>query len=1710
MYIKILICGIFFINLFNNFAYSFPLFSIPIENGKIVYDFLGSSERYSEKIYLISDKHCDTLTQKNINFILEIIKKFHKKNFNVVGLEGTPECEIDTSFISSVKNKKYKNSIINFALKNGLFSGAEIFKINHQKNIKLFGVENKNLYLNNFNKFFYALENQDKIITIIHKLLQNYNFLSKNFLSDKILTLENIKQKFLKDNDLENLIDKLKIFDKNLNISIQKFPNIQLLKNLLDEKNKIDKNLLQIETKYFVKKIYNFLDKNEINYLKKYKNTKNFYIYLNKILLKKNINPYNYKNLSSFINYETEINKLNNLEILDEINIFFGVSLENYFKKNDISYDFYKNYLYLNVLKNYLTNHITNEEYIFYKDKIDINEIIEFSRKINISLEKNEIDLLLNTYKVITNFYNEIEYRNKAIINNLLKQKKSKIKALVIGGFHINGIKEYLMANGIPFSIIIPEQKSNKKENLLYKNRLINQNFYIKSKNIYKNLNNHKQIKNIFLNAISLFFQESNKNYLEKNSSYMDDAEIYNFIADSQNFNSYNVSLEKLKNNTIFLLNILVKKSKSKLTFKNEEIDKFLDDILENNFEQIIDYETESEKQQKTFLDFYKFIKLSSIKYIESNNNNETEKNFLESLHQKNPNLIIKKYISSQHKKNGIFFNIYKNIDNLFRDEKNKNEKIDLFLYSEEDILFFNTLNEKEKEEYVSFLNKVIEQNYLLNNHHKNLNTLLKSLNYFPKNNIYKTKKHLNMLQVKKFWENKKNGGFFSKKIVFFKKILNFLKKIIFYAPPDGYDDTMQIIRSFKIPELLANIWATILYILGAIVLGIFSFKSIKSLHENKKKGFMNNLKSLTFWKELSETLALICMTLGMCLAIIGIWHLKILFKMFTHIALLISNILMVISNLINIFYSIKKEYKEKIEDIEKSNISQISKKRYKNFAKIDRNIDYVLSISMIIFQGLMALGILIILFNNPISAILSGIIILIKESLLSSILLMIGGIGTIIVLIFKFGFIEINKKRKEIPFDKNDENNEKTNTSVSNISIINMENGNKKTLNHKIQGLVDKYIFKIAYKNKIFKNKKLSIKYFKNQLKQSGFFPYLYRVIEQDMSMQYMDEYIKISIEKINSDLQKFNNFKNKNIYFTRNQKIANVILLITLLIIINILAIYFSQYIFFGNIIAFIIFFVVIKKILKERKRNYTKEININYKKSFLNFLLDIDSFDKKLYTINLLNSINNLTNNNFSKNIKTKKDFYFLKKYLLSSYKNINFNLIHDNDDDFEKVYEKFINYCFNYLLSEKTNIFFKKQIFILANQNDKEFEKNILNKTFDINIKNKNRFSIKQSNYDLVSNSSDTRSINYSLLSVINNKIHQIFNIQNEKILFNKNIKNIEIITEKNVSDFLIIEKTKNSIILKIDIELFRNLEKLKTLAIFKQNKDDFYEFLASIFYNILRNNLANINDELTQNSILFLDSIKKITRFKFFTFKGEKINDTISNISNILRIEIKDILELYKIKDFYIKEIVFDTKDIKLNEMETFLNIFPKKYNNEYIKIIFSLNNDFEYLKKLIEICKNFVHPNLQFEIILDEKLFKTLKKDEIFKKLLDKKTEKLKNIKFYKWEEYNLDSNFNYINKNLKNVLIKEYVAYNDLNILLQYNENEFSIKNITYEENFDATKEKNIDVFIKDNNRNVFVLIKNSINNILKKNIKDEFFMQKNKDDILKFQYSI
>lgn len=129
------------------FAYSMPVLAlVPKSIGQVQ---SNQGQGSSKTAILVLNAHTSSDAQKNIS---ELLKFFQSQGVDLIGLEGADQ-KIDGKLF---RDFPFKDSLARAAwqmVKEGKFTGAEYFYITSEKLPSFFGLEDKDLYLNNRDAF---------------------------------------------------------------------------------------------------------------------------------------------------------------------------------------------------------------------------------------------------------------------------------------------------------------------------------------------------------------------------------------------------------------------------------------------------------------------------------------------------------------------------------------------------------------------------------------------------------------------------------------------------------------------------------------------------------------------------------------------------------------------------------------------------------------------------------------------------------------------------------------------------------------------------------------------------------------------------------------------------------------------------------------------------------------------------------------------------------------------------------------------------------------------------------------------------------------------------------------------------------------------------------------------------------------------------------------------------------------------------------------------------------------------------------------------------------------------------------------------------------------------------------------------------------------------------------------------------------------------
>ncbi|MFC1566621.1 adenylate/guanylate cyclase domain-containing protein [bacterium] len=452
--------------------------------GKIVDQYQGKNNKL---IYCIQDLHCHIENQVNTSKIIQKIKNYHKDDFNFIGQEGTSG-RIDTNLVGYIKDKKIKDKVINKLLKTGDITGPEIYTISNPDQVEIYGIEDRNIYYENFEYLYNSLGLKENIaeFTEIYDLIISR---AKEYLFPaKIKNIEKMEKKYsLNKLSTINFINYLEKTAKEYSINLNNYKYITSQLKYQNKQNKISSEKLQFELPRLLSVLKNKIPKSELTYLNKSTNSEfEFYSHL-KYLLKR----YNFKLSKDFesinayfilieikekMDYTKLIEEMEDLRYRIKWNMLHGLENGQKVLYCDKLYNLFKKALNL-TLTEADRNEWENEKERFIEVFDYVNNLLyrtnyvkDFKKDLNSISENAE------------GFYKAAVKRNEILASNLIKnldkfsKTKNKVGVIFAGGFHANGIVELLRGKGISYKLIVPYMSgANNKSEELYQARLAQQ-----------------------------------------------------------------------------------------------------------------------------------------------------------------------------------------------------------------------------------------------------------------------------------------------------------------------------------------------------------------------------------------------------------------------------------------------------------------------------------------------------------------------------------------------------------------------------------------------------------------------------------------------------------------------------------------------------------------------------------------------------------------------------------------------------------------------------------------------------------------------------------------------------------------------------------------------------------------------------------------------------------------------------------------------------------------------------------------------------------------------------------------------------------------------------------------------------------------------------------------------------------------------------------
>lgn len=465
---------------------------IPFNLGRITDAYYANS---NDIVINIQDLHSHEQTQRNISSILSILDS--KFGISDVYMEGASET-LNTEWLSGIKDNLKKQQVLNNLLNSGRLTGGEYFAVQSNKNITLKGLEDKNLYNQNFKRLNEILNKQTEVKNYISILNNIFNEKSKAYYSNNNKKLNRIVSnyktgKIKTKKYIELLLEKA----QKAEINLSKYPSIISFAKIVSKQNDFDSKKLSGEIQSILNELKETLTFNEYKILAEKASKKEleveFYFELLQKAKQHNIlTDSKYKNTSAFLEYLLLNQNFNTIQLANEEDLLIK-ELNNKFAETEQEKEIFFLKNFLDSLSHYLTNKITAKEYDTFIENTDTFKFL-WAKYI-------DIDGIINIaeyFDLVEDFYKDNIERNKVFIRNLLgktpknndnilriknskinhKQKVieslfngKKIHIVITGGFHTDGFDKLLQDENINYLVITPNiTESAANSDVLFQN----------------------------------------------------------------------------------------------------------------------------------------------------------------------------------------------------------------------------------------------------------------------------------------------------------------------------------------------------------------------------------------------------------------------------------------------------------------------------------------------------------------------------------------------------------------------------------------------------------------------------------------------------------------------------------------------------------------------------------------------------------------------------------------------------------------------------------------------------------------------------------------------------------------------------------------------------------------------------------------------------------------------------------------------------------------------------------------------------------------------------------------------------------------------------------------------------------------------------------------------------------------------------------------
>lgn len=453
--------------------------SIPEEFGRIDRVFQGAEN--GPLVVHVQDAHANYEGQKNIKNILTHLEKEY--GVNLVQVEGAISNKLNPAVFATSWHQEGNLKLADFMMRQGRLSGPEAFAMEFPDKVSLYGIEDSLLYVENLKTFRKVYSYQEDITQYIAAMRALAKDLRVKLLNEELLDLtrqiEAYSQEKIELLDyllyLNKLAEKYELASLNNLAELVRFPNLVRIMRLHELEKQFSAEDLEKEAEK-VKEVFltKPLDEKEkaiiekLSVQKKGMKPRDYFRRITDLAEKHGIKLMNYPNLRVFAEFSILQDEIDHRGVFTEVSNLEKILQKKLFKSKAEQFliDILKA---IELLDQYFKLELSREKLGFVMRRFEKIKPTLVEQRLNYMAQQIgvkpseykgktvELDQLMTEVEY---FYRVVLERDRHFFDNVmarLEESKADRTVFVSGGFHTDGVMNFLEKKNVSYIVIIPK-----------------------------------------------------------------------------------------------------------------------------------------------------------------------------------------------------------------------------------------------------------------------------------------------------------------------------------------------------------------------------------------------------------------------------------------------------------------------------------------------------------------------------------------------------------------------------------------------------------------------------------------------------------------------------------------------------------------------------------------------------------------------------------------------------------------------------------------------------------------------------------------------------------------------------------------------------------------------------------------------------------------------------------------------------------------------------------------------------------------------------------------------------------------------------------------------------------------------------------------------------------------------------------------------------